>query len=105
MAGQWAKLVAEDQVGRVTRGFMDAIEASFEEGHVHVLATKSEIRHRFDICAKLFERLRGDEKWSIARTLDMLPRYLRCELEGQSYDPKADADRVMWTPETGDPLR
>lgn len=104
MAGTWAKLVAENDVGRVTNAFVEVIADSFAADKSR--QTGAEIKRRFDLCSKIFENLRGDLKWTVSRALDHLPRYLRCELDGEPYDPKAEPKRVLWTPDTlGDPLR
>jgi hypothetical protein len=103
MAGTWVKLIEQRQVSAVTLGIVSAIEQSFAADGAR--QTQAEIKRRFEICAKIFENLRGDMKWAVQRCLDHLPRYLRCELDGQPYDPKQDAKRVLWTPDTlGDPL-
>jgi hypothetical protein len=95
MAGLWAKLISEDQVGRVTLAFEQAIADSIgtDRGRTSAILvvsptiTDREVKRRFAICAKIFEALRGDLKWSIARVLDHLPRYLRAELDGVSWMP------------------
>lgn len=104
MAGQWVKLVAEEQVGIVTLAFTEAIARSFAADGAR--QTQAEIKHRFNLCASIFEKLRGDLGWPVSRAIDYIPRYLRCELDREPYDPKADATRVLWTPDQlGDPLR
>ncbi len=104
MAGQWVKLVSEGEVGNVTLAFTQAVGKSFLADGARV--TQSAIKERFNVCCKIFENLRGDLKWPVARALDYIPRYLRCELDREPYDPKADSKRVLWTPDMlGDPLR
>ena len=93
MAGVWAKLIPDDDVGVVTKSFQDAIGCSFDDDRSRV--TQAEIKRRFEICCKIFENLCGDLKWSTAKALDFIPRYLRNELDGIPYTPDT---RVLWTP-------
>ena len=104
MAGQWVKLVSKNQVGVATVAFTKAISDSFLVDGAR--QTQSEIKRRFNLCGMIFESLRGDLKWPVVRALDHIPRYLRCELDREPYNPKAESERVIWTPDTlGDPLR
>jgi hypothetical protein len=93
MAGEFSALVDSKLVGSAVLGFQRAIERSFVEDHGP--QTQAEIKRRFDICARVFRVLRGDLKWSVTRILDHLPRYLRCELDGQPWKPDAS---TIWTP-------
>lgn len=93
MAGEFADLVAQDRIGQVVRGFEAAIKASF--AHDHGPQTQAEIKRRFDICARIFRQLRGDLSWSVPRILDHLPKYLRCELDGEPWTPD---NKPVWTP-------
>lgn len=92
----FAGLIEDHSVGRVTIAFMEAIETSFRVDGAR--QTQSEVKRRFDICAKIFKQLRGDLKWGIDRIVDRLPRYLRAELDGEKWEPD---QRVMWVPEDG----
>jgi hypothetical protein len=94
--GMFADLVAEEQIGRVVLGIEGAVGASFLEDRSRL--TGDEIRRRFDVCARIIKTLRGELGWALARVLDHLPRYLRCELDGIPWSP--DADRVLWAPPT-----
>lgn len=83
--GTLSKLVAENQVERVTRSFVQAISGSFVvDGGT---PTRDEVTRRFDICLRLFCELYADLKWSVPKILDFIPRYLRCELDGIRYNP------------------
>lgn len=96
--GLFADLLAQDQIGRVTRGIEAAVVASFREDRS--VQTGAEIRRRFNICVRLVQQLRGELGWTIPRVLDHLPHYLRCELDGIAWTPDA---RTVWTPsETSD---
>lgn len=95
-------LVEDDAIGQVVLGFEGAIAKSFaddaeRDGRV-VCMTAAEVKRRFKICAKIFGQLRGDLKWGITRIVDHLPRYLRAELDGQTWEPDK---RECWLPEDG----
>ena len=62
----------------------------------HVSVTHAEVKRRTAICMKIFRALRGDMKWSWMRAVDYIPRFLRMELDGQSWEPDANG---MWAPE------
>lgn len=100
MPGAFAKLIDEREVSRVTLSFESTIAASFET-HPMQHPTRDEVKRRFDLCAKIFERLRADAKWSIVRALDKMPEYLGAELSGIPWAPDA---RQCWMPEDGDPV-
>ena len=86
-------LIEQKDLGRVTNSFTEIIGASFLADGAPM--TRSEVKRRFEICVGIFKQLRGDLHWGISRILDNLPRYLRCELEGDSWTPDA---RGMWLP-------
>lgn len=93
----FASLLETKDVSRVTLAFERIINASFESHAVRHL-TQSEVKRRFEMCAKIFETLRSDMKWSIERILDKLPIYLGCELDGADWKPDA---RTLWIPSDG----
>jgi len=62
-----------------------------------VRPTHDEVRRRFAICEKWFRRARGDMDYSVTQTLDLMGKALRCELDGQVYEPLAPGSRI-WTP-------
>lgn len=103
MAGQWTKLVGEGQIGAVTNSFVNSVAGSFAADNGP--QTQNEIKRRFNLCCEIFENLRGDLLWAVDRALDYIPRYLRCELDGEPYDPVSDSKRTLWNPQQGDPLR
>lgn len=59
--------------------------------------TEAEVKRRFQICERWFRHSRGDLGYSLERTLDLMGRALRAELDGTSFDPEAGASRI-WTP-------
>ena len=77
------------------KGFQDAIELSFVTNSIR-MDTRHEAKRRFNICCKLFERLKLDYQFSTAKALDYLPTYLKCELDGVPYDPATVRD--VWAP-------
>ena len=83
--GALARLIADNEVGRVTRAIILIIYQSFMEDGSR--KTYAETQRRFDICIELFKMLRGDMKYSIGRALDTMPHALRCKL-----------DRIPWEP-------
>lgn len=93
---------AESLVGIVDEGklpdVVTAIEASvllsFTQDKSR--ATGSEVKRRIEICIALVKTLRGDLKWAVARIVDYLPTYLRCELDGISYSPSTSS---VWSPD------
>jgi hypothetical protein len=95
MAGEWLKLIDEGTLGQVTRRFHEAIEKSLEPGaHPMRHLTQAEVKHRFNLCADIFSKLRGDLKWGLQRILDNLPRYLNDKIAGK-FMPDA---RTVWAP-------
>jgi len=96
MARSFLEFVAEDQVVTVLHGIEAAVARSFDADRAR--ATGGEIRRRFDICERLIRHLRTDLGWGLRRVLDHLPYYLRCELDGQPWEPDR---RTIWMPEDG----
>lgn len=87
MAGQYVQLIHSDDLGKVTRAFEDAIALSFITNPMKN-PTQHEIKRRFNLCDKIFGTLRGDLKWSVPKIVDVLPTYLKCELDGVPYNPE-----------------
>lgn len=71
----------------------DAQREPFKQHRV----TQVEVKHRFGICERWIRRARGDLKFSMQKTLDLMQHALRSELDGQVYDPNQPATRI-WTP-------
>jgi hypothetical protein len=98
MSGVFAKLLENDrQVAQVTGAFEAMIARSLET-HPMRHATHAEVKRRFEICASIFVRLRGELRWGIARTLDRMPAYFEAELDGSAWTPD---ERASWMPEDG----
>jgi hypothetical protein len=96
MPGAFLDLVDRGQLERAVLGIERAVRRSFETGGTRM--TANEVRRRFRICERLFRQLRGDLGWGLVRVLDHLPHYLRCELDGQAWEPDR---RTLWMPEDG----
>lgn len=94
MAGEFAKLIDEREVSRVTLSFEAAIENSFVS-HPMRHMTHAEVKRRFEICASIFAKLRGELKWGITRALDRIPDYLNDVLSGKDWTPDK---RQCWMP-------
>lgn len=60
--------------------------------------TQNELKHRFKICEAFFRHCRGDLGYSLEKTLDLMARALRSELDGVSFDPGSDSNTNLWTP-------
>ena len=86
-------LVSTEQIGPVVSAFERAIASSFATDLSR--RTGAEVKRRFEICEQILKALRGDLGWSVPRALDHLPRLLRSELDGVSWEPEA---RTMWSP-------
>jgi hypothetical protein len=96
MAALFLDLVERGVLERAVTGIERAVTRSFEADRARM--TRAEVRHRFAICERLFRQLRGDLGWGLDRVLDHLPHYLRCELDGQTWEPDA---RTFWMPGDG----
>ena len=96
MRGDFLSLIESEQLGRVMLGIEHAVTRSFETDCARM--TDAEVRRRFGICEQLFRQLRGDLGWGVVRVLDRLPYYLRCELDGQPWEPDR---RTLWMPQDG----
>jgi len=96
----FAKLLdSPAQIATVTLAIESAIAQSFEANkHPMRHMTSAEVKRRFDLCASIFEKLRGDLKWGITRATDQLPIYLNETLSGRDWMPDA---RTIWTPGDG----
>jgi len=88
---------------RVMQTFIKVLRESFQEdarrhgrGFVERIHTQHEEKRRAGIIGKWFRELRGGLGFSLARTLDELPKALRAELDGGSYTPP-EASR-LWAP-------
>lgn len=95
MSRTFLDLVSEEQLAVVTAAIEAAVAKSFDADYSRV--TRAEIRYRFTICERIIRELRGDLKWALPRVLDVMPNYLRAELQGTAWSPD---DRAMWMPET-----
>jgi hypothetical protein len=96
MSHPFLEFVARDQVVTVAH----AIEAAVEESFVADSSrrTGDEIRRRLAICERLIRHLRADLGWGLQRVLDHLPHYLRCDLDGEPWEPDK---RTIWMPQDG----
>ena len=102
--GVFANLVEGNQIPKLVAGISAAVSKSFDvdqqPGHLILVTgvrrvTKEETDRRVKICVGIFKVLRGDLKWSLDRIVDHLPKYLRAELDGTSWEPSARAG--LWT--------
>lgn len=96
MPGSFLEAAAQEHLARVVVGIEAAVAKSFEVDGARM--TGDEVRRRFGICERLYRQLRGDLGWGVQRVLGHLPRYLRCELDGQPWEPDT---RTLWVPQDG----
>ena len=83
--GALAKLVVDDEVGKVTRSIGRMILDSFRADKAR--RTRSAIDERFKICISIYKTCRGDLKYSTERALDAIPAGLRAKLDGTPWEP------------------
>jgi hypothetical protein len=96
MAAPFLDLVEQGRLDHAVLAIEHIVTRSFETDGARV--TGAEVRRRFEICERLFRQLRGDLGWGLQRVLDHLPHYVRCELDGQPWEPDR---RTCWMPEDG----
>jgi hypothetical protein len=96
MPSAFLEAAAQEYLARVVLGIEHAVANSFEVDGARM--TSDEVRRRFAICERLYRQLRGDLGWGMQRVLDHLPHYLRCELDGQPWEPDR---RTLWVPDDG----
>lgn len=91
----------EADVVNLYKGISKAIGLSLahdkKEHPLSFVPTQTTIEERFKICEKWIRIMRGDCGYSLDRTLDFLPRALRTELDGGSFEPPKAG--VGWSPE------
>lgn len=83
---------------RLTPAVSAAVEGSF--GVDKSTTTRAEVKRRIDICWNIAKILRYDLGWGITRIEDHLAHYLRCELDGDDWEPDK---RRCWMPSDGQP--
>jgi hypothetical protein len=82
----------------INQKFGDVVFASFKaDGSTK---TRKETRRRLDICAKWFQTMRRDVRWSRQRAYDHLAQALRCELDGIPYSIHRENAKTWWEPES-----
>jgi hypothetical protein len=96
MPAAFLDLVEQGQLTRAATAVERVVAQSFETDGARM--TGAEVRRRFAICERLFRQLRGDLGWGLTRVIDHLPHYLRCELDGQAWEPDR---RTCWMPGDG----
>lgn len=86
------QMVGTDNLHTVVELFTDVIGASFLS-HPMRESKDAEVRRRFGLCMKVFRSLKGDLGWPLPRIVDLLPVYVRCELDGVPWEPSS---RRVW---------
>ena len=86
-------VVGEQKLQLTIDGVHAAIDASFQKCGGRI--TRSETKRRMDICLHFAAEMRRDVGWSVQRIIDNMGRYLRCRLDGISWEPD---NRSMWLP-------
>lgn len=103
MSGAFVKLLEDasgSSIGRVTSAIEAMVAMSLKTHPVRHL-TKAEARRRFDMLTRIFEKLRGELRWGLERTLAHMPKYFQAELDGSTWVPD---DRACWMPQDGRPI-
>jgi hypothetical protein len=83
----------------IEKAIADSFKHERERGE-RVVVSDTEVRRRSEICLKWFRVMRGDMGYSVDRTFDFIPRALRTELDGGSFEPVSAAVRSAWAPES-----
>lgn len=92
-------------LAKVVLGIERAVKLSFdrqrEPGHIILVngsrdapPSQAEAKRRIEICVKMFRELRGDLKWTVERIVDEMPRFLKMQIDGVSWEP--EARRSTW---------
>lgn len=84
-------MVGRDALHAVTDAVTDAVHDSYRTRPGP--RTADEIKRRFTLAVRVFRVLHGDLKWSLGKIRDHLATYLRCELDGVSWEP---SKRTVW---------
>ena len=88
------KIVYECLETTIWRSFAEDLRSNpFKEQNI----TQNEIRHRFKLCEKWFRKARGEYGFSLEKTLDLMPKALRSDIEGEDFDPTKSKTK-LWTP-------
>lgn len=82
----------QGEVKRMLVGVGGIAARSFDS-HPMRVKTKAAVDERVSFCIRMAVELRNDQKWSLARILDELPRALAAKLDGRPWVP---ADRQTW---------
>jgi hypothetical protein len=94
------KLVGEETVPQVFQAFSRIVTQSFIDDRRNLIvvpATRDEVRRRFRICIKYFLYMKGDLYMSTRKSIDHLPKALRCDLDNAKWVPPTSGR--MWVPE------
>lgn len=87
-------LVGPEGVTRTVDALENAIGASFlRQGGT---MTRSAVKDRLDFCLSILGQALRDQKWSLARSLDGLPRWLRMHLLSVPIDLDAESKHGAW---------
>ncbi len=95
-AHPFADLVERNDIGRVVLAMEETIAASFIADKSRI--TQAEVKRRAEICRDIFGELRRDLKFNVDRVLQLLPKGLRCKLDGIPWKP--EEERAIWSPST-----
>jgi hypothetical protein len=83
----------------IEKAIADSFKHERERGE-RVMVYDREVKRRSEICLKWFRIMRGDMGYSVDRVFDFLPRALRTELDGGTFEPVSASERSAWAPES-----
>lgn len=89
--GAFVGLVEAHQVPVVLLGVEVAVATSFAVDKARM--TQSETNRRVNKALDIFCQLRRDKHWSVDRITQSLTKFLRCDLDGEPWEPE---NRDAW---------
>ncbi len=85
------------RIAQVLAKSFDEDERRHGKDFVKWVHSETEEKRRADILGRWFRDLRGGLNWSIEKSLDHLAPALRTELDGGTYNPPSERQR-LWVP-------
>ena len=89
--GAFISLVEAHQIPQVLLGVESAVSTSFAVDKCRM--TQREATRRVNKALDIFCQLRRDKHWSVDRITQSLTKFLRCELDGEPWEPE---ERDAW---------
>jgi hypothetical protein len=89
----------EETTVKVERILWESFADDRKNSRIHVPITRDETKRRFKIVERWFGIMRGDMHFSNIKTMDLLPRALRAEIDGTDFVPPTGAWAAPMEPE------